>query len=228
MLVYNKAMLGKLFVVATPIGNLGDMSARAIDTLKSVNKIYAEDTRVARKLLSHFGIHCPLDSYHQHSGFAKVHAISEELSIGHDVALVTDAGTPGISDPGNELVAALYAINPQVEVIPVPGVSALTAALSVCGFDVSHFIFFGFAPKSKKSAFFEKSVVLDIPFVFYDSPLRIINTLQSLSETLGGDRNIFVGRELTKLHESRYRGPVDSVIDQIGEDTRGEFVVVVE
>lgn len=222
------AMRSKLFVVATPIGNLGDISSRALETLKAVDKIYAEDTRVARKLMAYFGIHCALDSYHQHSDFSKVHAISEELAAGHALALVTDAGTPGISDPGNELVAALYAINPQVEIIPIPGPSALTAALSVCGFGVQRFVFLGFAPKSKKSAFFEKAVKLEMPFVFYESPMRIINTLQSLSETLGGGRDIFVGRELTKLHESHYRGSVTSVIDQIGTDTRGEFVVVVE
>ncbi|RJR28493.1 16S rRNA (cytidine(1402)-2'-O)-methyltransferase [Candidatus Microgenomates bacterium] len=221
-------MSGKLFMVATPIGNLGDMSARAIETLKSVDKIYAEDTRVARKLLSHFNVRVPVDSYHDHSDFSKFHAISQELESGRSLALVTDAGTPGVSDPGNELVAALLAVNPKLEVSPIPGASSLTTALSVCGFNVVPFAFLGFAPKKDKKDFFENAGKLNMPFVFYDSPLRVVDTLLAFSEALGGQRNIYVGRELTKIHETHYRGAVSSVIAKINDNTRGEFVVVAD
>ncbi|KKS77251.1 MAG: Ribosomal RNA small subunit methyltransferase I [Candidatus Woesebacteria bacterium GW2011_GWB1_43_14] len=220
-------MLGKLYVVATPIGNLGDISERAIKTLKEVDLIYAEDTRVTNKLLDHFEIDNHALSYHQHSHDSKKDEILLRLLAGESIALVSDAGTPGISDPGNELIDYVISKS-ELEIIPVPGPSAGITALSVCGFDVNKYIFIGFMPKKKRLKLLKFLNDSRLTFVFYESPHRIIKTLKVIRENLG-ERRVFVARELTKMHETLYRGEIDKVIKDLQASTlKGEITVVVE
>lgn len=235
---------GVLYIVATPIGNLEDISKRAIETLSSVDLILAEDTRVAKKLLSRFGIEKPLESYHQHSGEAKLLQILNMLINGAKIALVSDAGTPGISDPGNELVDFIYEntvvhkhaavpANPNdeagVQIISIPGPSSVATALSVCGFDVSQHIFLGFWPKKKKNEYLKLIAEIEMSVVFFESPHRILKTLQFLADEIG-QRRVFVGRELTKMHETHYRGSFSDVVEELEleKHLKGEIVVVVE
>lgn len=222
-------MTGKLYIVATPIGNLGDISERAIQTLKDVDKIYAEDTRVTKKLLMHFKISTPIDSYHQHSSEEKKLKILNELINGKSIAQVSDAGTPSISDPGNELIDFIYANSNGIQVIPIPGPSALTAALSVCGFNVSKFVFIGFWPRKRAKKTIQMIQNTKLPLCFYESPTRIKKTLQTLSDAFGDDMRVFIGRELTKKFETHYRGSLKEVIQQIDNEKslKGEIVVVV-
>lgn len=222
-------MIGTLFSVATPIGNLGDISKRAIDTLNSSDLILAEDTRVTRKLLTRYEIKTRVKSYHQHSGENKKLEILKHLIDGKNIALVSDAGTPGISDPGNELIDYLLDKEPKIKVVPIVGPSAITAALSVCGFNASKFTFLGFFPKRKRSKVFsniqkEKKLV-----IFFESPKRLLKTLRELQDYIGEERRIFVGRELTKKFEETFRGSISDVIDEISKsDPRGEVVVAIE
>lgn len=219
-------MPGILYIVATPIGNLGDITLRALEILRSADTIFAEDTRVTSKLLMHYDIKKPISSYHQQSSENKKLEILQHLLSGKDIVLVTDAGTPGISDPGNELVSFISESSPSTKVVPLPGPSSLTAALSVCGFDVSNFLFVGFWPKKKAKKLIEKIKNLDAPVVFFESPYRIIKTL-SLLEKEFGKKQIFVARELTKLHETTYRGSIREVKDKMTKDTvKGEIVCV--
>lgn len=227
-------MFGRLFVVATPIGNLGDVTIRAIDTLQSVDAILCEDTRVTHKLLellksryptiiSHYP---PLVSYHHHSNETKKLEILKMLIDGKDLALVTDAGTPGISDPGNELISYLLEKEPMIQIVPIAGPSSLTAALSVCGLDVSQFIFVGFMPKKRRNNLFTLVKDIGLPCVFYESPHRIGKTLDDLLDFFG-DRQVVVCRELTKKFESLYRGNIREVMDRLEkDDSRGEIVVI--
>ncbi len=223
--------MATLFIVATPIGNLGDISTRAIETLKNVELILAEDTRVTKKLLDRFQIETSLESYHQHSGEEKMYRILNFLMSGKDVALVTDAGTPGVSDPGNELVDFISRnfSKPSIQIIPIPGPSAVTAALSVCGFDVSQYMFVGFWPKKKASKYIKMLKDLEMPLVFFESPHRIVKTLDKLAGQLG-ERQVFVGRELTKMFELHYRGSLAEVSAQLKaeKNLRGEIVVVIQ
>jgi 16S rRNA (cytidine1402-2'-O)-methyltransferase len=215
-------MFGKIYIVSTPIGNLGDITYRAIETLKSVDLIACEDTRHTLGLLNHFELKKPLISYHQHSKISKIEQIITEVENGKDVAVVTDAGTPGISDPGEKLIQA--AIEAGIEVIPIPGVSAAITALSVSGLDTDEFVFIGFLPHKKgrqtklKEIAGEKRTV-----VLYESPYRIKKLLNELLE-FAGDRQVAVGRELTKKFEEIYRGKISEVLPKIKE--KGEFVVV--
>lgn len=220
--------MGTLYIVATPIGNLDDVTKRAIDTLKSVELVLAEDTRVVQKLLSHFEIKKEVESYHQHTVEDKKLFILKQLMDGKDIALVSDAGTPGISDPGNELIDFLYE-NIALKVIPIPGASAVSTALSVCGFDVSKHLFLGFWPKKKTKKTIDLIKLANVPFVYFDSPHRIIKNLAKLAEELG-NRRVFIGRELTKMHETHYRGNIEDIIKDLqGEKhLKGEVVVVVE
>jgi len=222
--------MGTLYVVATPIGNLDDMSKRALDTLQRVDLILAEDTRVALKLLSHFEIKTKLETYHQHSSEEKKLEILNMLLNGQDIALVTDAGTPGVSDPGNELVDFIVQNSEDIKIVPIPGPSAVTTALSVCGFDVSEHLFLGFWPKKKVSKLLDIISDTKLPFAYFDSPHRVIKNLEKIALELGSEKRVFIGRELTKLHETHYRGTIEKVIDELKAEKflKGEIVVVVE
>lgn len=225
-------MSGKLYIVATPIGNLGDITLRAIETLKAVDIILCEDTRVTKNLLNHYQINKPLTSYHQHTDEKKVKEIAKLLEEGKNLALVTDAGTPGISDPGNMLIRSVIlsaAKDPSlgIEVVPIPGPSAVVAALSISGFPTDKFIFMGFPPhKNKRQKFFKEVSAAEYTTVFYESGHRIKKCLQELKENLDAGRGLVVCRELTKKFETIYRGTIDQILEQM-QDERGEFVVVV-
>lgn len=220
---------GSLYIVSTPIGNLKDISFRALEVLKSVDLILAEDTRTTQKLLNRYQIKTPTLSYHQHSKLKKINYILELLQENRNLALVSDAGTPGISDPGNKLVQAIIT-TPTVGVViivPIPGPSAVTAAASISGFPLDKFLFLGFVPqKRKRKKFFEQVVDSKYPVIFYESPYRILKTLTELS--MINDRlSVVVCRELTKKFETIYRGTIDEVIEKIKRDkVKGEFVVV--
>lgn len=218
--------IGKLYIVATPIGNLGDITLRALETLKSVDFILCEDTRVTKNLLDHYQISKPTISYHQHTDEKKVKEIAKLLEEGKNLALVTDAGTPGISDPGNLLIKSLVK-HTEIEIIPIPGASAVISALSISGFPTDKFIFMGFPPhKNKRQKFFKEVEAAEHTVVFYESGHRIKKCLQELKEILSPEKQLMICRELTKKFETIYRG----TIAQIGEtmqDERGEFVVVI-
>jgi len=227
-------MRGKLYIVATPIGNLQDITLRAISILKEVDIVIAEDTRVTKKLMDFLSTnyHLPsakLISYHQRSGERKKLQILNYLFEGKNLALVTDAGTPGIADPGNELIDFLLEKNPNVKIIPVPGASAITTALSISGFNVNKFVFLGFLPKKKRKKLFSWLKEGKITFAFYESPKRLLKTLELLKGELGVDNRVFIARELTKIHESLYRGKIAAVIMQLSDKViKGEIVVIVE
>ena len=220
-----------LYVVATPIGNLSDLSPRAIDTLKNVALIAAEDTRVTMKLLSAYDIHTPLTSCHQHNESTKGAAIAERmLAENIDVAMTTDAGTPCISDPGEGLVSA--AIERGIEVIPVPGCCAAVAALSVSGFDTREFAFYGFLPREKKELR-EKllTIARQAPVAaVHESPFRVIELLESIANTLPGTR-VSASCDLTKLHEKTVRGTAEEVLAELRANPKaekGEYCLVLD
>jgi 16S rRNA (cytidine1402-2'-O)-methyltransferase len=216
---------GCLYIVATPIGNLEDITLRALRILKEVDVILCEDTRVTAKLLAHYNIQKPLAIYHQRSHVRKVEGIMERLRHGEHLALVSDAGTPGISDPGNELVAEVRRLLPDVAIIPIPGSSALTALASVAGIAMDKFLFLGFPPHKKgRKTFFQRVVSCDLPVIFYESKHRIFKALEGLE---GADIQVVVGRELTKQFETIYRGSVPEVLAKIKTDSSlGEFTVI--
>lgn len=221
---------GILYCVATPIGNLADMTERAKRILAEVDKIYAEDTRVTRGLLTHFGIQGTLASLHDYNEAGRVASIQTELEQGMQLALVSDAGTPLISDPGYKLVHALG--NAGCKIVPIPGASALIAALSVAGLPTDRFVFEGFLPAKAVSRRKWLESLVDEPrtLVFYESSHRIAEMLADVASTLGEERPVVVLRELTKLFESIYRGSAGELVAQLSTDTnmsRGEFVVVV-
>lgn len=222
-------MPGKLYIVATPIGNLSDMTARALETLRSVDCILCEDTRVTINLLNHFEIKTPTMSYHHHSDMSKMMEIRDMLESGKNMALVTDAGTPGVSDPGNILIEFLTSsdANSVIEVLPIPGVSALTAALSICGFPTDKMLFLGFPPhKNKRQQFFKRVGESEYTTVFFESNHRIKKALASLGEVLSPNRQVVVCRELTKKFETVYRGTI-SDIHALNISEKGEFVIVI-
>lgn len=222
-------MSGTLYIVATPIGNLEDMTLRAIRVLREVDLILAEDTRVTEKLLIHYDMDKDILSYHQHSNISRKSQIYSDIINGKNIALVSDAGTPGISDPGNELIDFLLSHDKTIKIVPIPGASAITTALSVSGFRADKFVFLGFLPKKKRKKLFEWIKDGKITFAFYESPFRILKTLAVLEEYFGSDRRIFIARELTKLHETLYRGSIKEVKEKLGEGKiKGEIVVVVE
>lgn len=219
-------MIGNLYIVATPIGNLEDITLRALRVLKESDLIIAEDTRVSGNLLRHFDIQRPVMSYHQHSGEGKKLEILNLILDGKNIALVTDAGTPGISDPGNELIDYLLSFQPQLKIIPIPGASALTTALSVSGFAANEFVFIGFMPKKKRIKLIKWLKEGKMTFVFYESPHRIVKTLNQVKDEFG-DAEVLIARELTKIHESLYRGKISDVIRNLSGKIKGEIVVVV-
>jgi 16S rRNA (cytidine1402-2'-O)-methyltransferase len=206
-----EAKTGKLYLVATPIGNLDDMTVRAIRTLQEVDIIAAEDTRQTRKLLTHFQIETRLISYHEHNKMASGPEIIRMLQEGKSIALVSDAGMPAISDPGQELVRDAAASS--IPVIPVPGANAGLSALIVSGLSTDRFVFRGFLPRDKKERREELERLRPYPetLIFYESPHRIMKTVQEMQEILG-ERNIVLGRELTKRYEEFIRGEMSGVL----------------
>lgn len=221
-------MVGKLYIVATPIGNLQDITLRALQVLKEVDIVVCEDTRVTKKLLSHYELNKKLLSYHHHSGPQTLLKIKELLSQGKSLAYVTDAGTPGISDPGNKLVEFIIKNLPTVEVVPIPGASALIAALSVSGFPTDKFCFKGFIPhKKSRKKFLEEIKESKLTNVFYESVHRVQKLLSEMVQIIP-EREIVLARELTKQYETIYRGRAAEVrMSVLDKEVKGEFVIVV-
>lgn len=222
-------MFGKLFVVSTPIGNLEDVTLRAVTVLKDCDVIACEDTRNTKKLLARYGIETPLTSYHEHNEVEESPKLLERLKDGKDVALVSDAGTPSVSDPGWRLVN--LSIENNIEVVPVPGPSAVLSALVVSGLPTDSFLFLGFFPRTagKKKELLKDVKRYPYTLVFYESARRLSRTLSLMLEILG-DRNICVAREMTKLYEEELRGSFSEVISVLSEreTLKGEVTVVVE
>jgi 16S rRNA (cytidine1402-2'-O)-methyltransferase len=218
-----------LYLISTPIGNLEDISARALRLLGEVNVIAAEDTRETRKILSHYGIKTPLHSYHEHSGPLATRALVEKMVEGNDVALVTDAGTPGISDPGVDLVQA--AIASGIAVVPIPGPSAVITALVASGIPPARFVFEGFLPRTKSSRVQKLKLLASEmrTVVFYEAPQRVGETLAEVSAIFGANRRACVARELTKKFEEFRRGSASELADLYSsEPPRGECTIIVE
>lgn len=218
--------IGKIYLVPTPIGNLKDITLRALEALENADEIAAEDTRQTLKLLNHFNIKKPLFSYHQHNEQGKSDQIINKLNEGKNIGLVTDAGTPGISDPGSVIVRKCIENNIKFEVLP--GATAITTALVYSGLDTTSFTFRGFIPRETKD---RKKLIEEIKdnketLIFYESPHRLIDTLDFLKSSLG-NREIAVCRELTKLHEDIFRGRLEDAYNWFVENRpRGEFVLV--
>lgn len=222
-------MAGKLYIVGTPIGNLGDMTFRAVETLKAVDFIAAEDTRVTRKLLTHFGISKPVVSYYEHNRIESGEKIVARIITGENCALVSDAGMPAISDPGSDLVK--LCADEGIEVLVIPGASAVVSAVAISGMPASRFCFEGFLSTSKKSRHEHLDGIRDEKriMVFYEAPHKLRRTLRDLAETLGGDRRIAICREITKLHEECIRTTLAGAESYYAEnEPRGEFVLVIE
>lgn len=217
--------MSTLYIVATPIGNLEDITLRALRVLGEVSLIAAEDTRTTRKLLSHYNIDTPSTSYHDHNRMSKLPAILEALAQG-DVALVSDAGTPAINDPGAELAAA--AEDAGHTVVPLPGPSALTAALSVAGLEIDQFLYLGFLPRRGGQRRTLLQSLIDEPraWIAFETPHRLMDTLNDIHAVLG-DRRVVVCRELTKLHEEVFRGTVTAALERFS-NPRGEFTLIVQ
>jgi len=219
---------GTLYLVATPIGNLADITHRALDVLNKVALIACEDTRHTRKLLQHYGIDTRTISYHEHNEQDRARQLVELLREGKDVAIVSDAGTPAISDPGFRLVRA--AIESEVTIVPVPGPSALISALTAAGLPTDEFYFAGFLPPRSNARRTKLSELKSIPatLIFYEAPHRLAETLKDAYETLG-ERKAVVARELTKLHEEIRRGRLSELaVHYSNEEPRGEFVLLID
>ena len=217
---------GRLYIVATPIGNLKDFTFRAIDTLKEVDFVFAEDTRNSIQLMKHYKIETKIDSYHEHNNVKKIPKIINLLNEGKNIALISDAGTPTISDPGYKLIRAC--IDEEINIIPIPGASAVTAALSASGLPSDSFFFLGFLPHKKgrkKKISFLKS--LDNTIIIFESPHRLLKTLKELHDELG-ERPVVVARELTKLYEEIIRGNFDSIIEYFeSKKVKVEIVIII-
>ena len=219
-------MTGKLFLVATPIGNLEDITFRAINILKEVDIIAAEDTRHTLKLLNHYEISKPLISYHRHNEEVKSDILINKLLEGNNIAIVTDAGTPGISDPGEEVVKE--AIKNNIEVIPIPGACALVNALIVSGLNTKEFLFLGFLPFNKKNRdnALNKIKKANSTVILYEAPHKLIKTLQDLLKNVG-DINCVLAKEITKIHEEFIRGNISNLLEQI-QEPKGEYVILLD
>lgn len=231
--------MATLYIVATPIGNLKDITLRALEVFKSVDAIFCEDTRVTRTLLTHYEIDKPLYAYHQHSDSKK---LIKQLEQGDSIAYVSDAGTPGIQDPGGRLIAdVLQSVElritnhelpkkSKINIVPIPGVSAVTALASVSGLPTDSFLFVGFIPKKKgRAKLLQEIADAQYTVICYESGHRIQKTLAELSDVLGASsRPIVIGRELTKKFETIYRGTISEVIDQLeASSQKGEFAVMI-
>jgi 16S rRNA (cytidine1402-2'-O)-methyltransferase len=221
--------MGTLFVVGTPIGNLGDLTARAAELLRTAQAVIAEDTRVTKKLLTHVGSGAPLISFHEYSDPRLLQPILRRLEAGETLVLVTDAGTPAISDPGAYLIQEILRELPQTIILPIPGPSAITAALSVSGFRAEPFTFFGFPPQKKgRQTFFRNLQQREETLVFFEAPHRIEKTMEALLVAIGPTRPVFVAREITKLHETHYRGTLAEVTEKVKKDSiKGEYVIII-
>jgi len=219
---------GTLYIIATPIGNLGDISSRAIEVLSKVDICASEDTRKSKILFDHYQIKTKLISYHKFSERKKLSYFIDQLNLGKDIALISDAGTPLISDPGHILVEQVLAEN--INIKPIPGASSVTSALSISGLPTENFIFFGFPPRKGKerSLFLERFNKEDITSVVFESGLRIKKFLGEIV-AVSPEREVFISREMTKVFETFYRGTVLDVLQEIEEDsygTKGEFVLI--
>ncbi|MCL4403799.1 16S rRNA (cytidine(1402)-2'-O)-methyltransferase [Patescibacteria group bacterium] len=218
-------MEGKLYIIATPIGNLGDITLRAVETLKSADLVLAEDTRVAGKLLAHLGAKKPIWRFDEYAAAASYEKILSLLEEGKNIAFVSDAGTPNVADPGAKLVAYLRDKAPEAGIVPIPGPSAIAAALSVSGVNADKFTFLGYPPQKKgRQTFFKELADVEIrPLVFYESPHRLAKTLEAL-----GDTDIIVAKELTKVHEEVWRGKASDTLKYFSKEKgKGEFVIIV-
>lgn len=223
--------LGELYIVATPIGNLQDITLRALEIFEKVDWVLAEDTRVVVKIFSRYNLKKSLKTFQEHSDERVYSWVKKELSFGKKIALVSDAGTPAICDPGGKLVAFVRENLPEIKIIPLPGASALTVVLSVAGIYTNQFTFLGYPPHKKgRKTFFEKIAQLEIqPVVFYESCHRFAKTLDSLEENLGVNQKIFVGREVTKMYEDFFSGRItDAKKYFVDKKLKGEFVIVVK
>ncbi len=219
--------MGTLYIVATPIGNLKDITFRTLETLKSADLIVAEDTRQTKKLLDHYQIQKPLESYHQHSHEDKIDYLISQLNQGKTLALVTDGGTPGIADPGNLFVERVLEKSPDVKIIPIPGPSALTTLASVSGINMDEFYFVGFLPHKKgRKKKLENLKNITVPIIIYESPYRIYKLLREINDYLG-NKEIIIGRELTKKFEEIIRGKVSEILAKQFKN-KGEFVLIIK
>lgn len=219
---------GTLYLVPTPIGNLNDMTARALDILKQADILAAEDTRQTMKLCSHFDIHTPLVSYHEHNKQSSGRKLLQALSDGKNVALVTDAGTPAVSDPGYDLVVGC--IEQQTPVVPLPGANAAVTGLIASGLATDHFLFYGFLPRAKKDKRSALESLSRFPFtlIFYESPFRVKETLQTMAKIFG-DRRMALSRELTKRFECFIRGTISEVSEYLERGAiKGECCLIIE
>jgi len=218
-------MCGKLYVVATPIGNLGDITLRAIEILKMVDFIIAEDTRHTLKLLNHLGITKQLISYYKQNENMRAEKIIDRIEAGENVALVSDAGTPGISDPGEVIIK--QAIMHNIIVVPIPGACASINALICSGLNCSHFYFEGFLPVNRKERIerLEQIKYINSSVIFYEAPHKLKKTLEDIRESLG-NRNIVLAKEITKIHEQYIRGNIEKVLSELPEEIKGEYVIV--
>lgn len=222
-------MPGTLYIVATPLGNLGDLSTRAAEVLRSVAVVAAEDTRRTRGLLSHLGASPRLLSYHAHSEDGRLETLLEILDAGRDVALVSDAGTPVVSDPGVDLVAA--AREAGATIVPIPGPSAVAAALSAAGLRGDRYLFLGFIPRKggERARLLSRAATEEWSVVLFEAPPRLVDLLQDLGTVAGADRRAVVARELTKLHEELRAGTLEELAGYYSEHPpRGELTIVVE
>ena len=219
-------MTGKLYLVATPIGNLKDITYRAINILKEVDIIAAEDTRHTLKLLNHYEISKPLISYHRHNEEVKTDILIDKLIEGKNIAVVSDAGTPGISDPGEEVVRE--AIKKNIEIVPIPGACALVNALIASGLNTKEFLFLGFLPLNKKNRdnALNKIKKAKSTVILYEAPHKLIKTLQDLLKNVG-DINCVLAREITKIHEEFIRGNISNLLEQI-QEPKGEHVILLD
>ncbi len=219
--------MSKLYIVGTPIGNLKDITLRAIDTLRECDIIACEDTRKAKILLSHFNINKKLISYHKDNEERSAQAILKYLVEGNNIALISEAGTPNLSDPGYDIIQLAY--KNDIEVVPIPGVSALTAAVSVANLPVDRFFFLGFLPmkQGKRKKILEKYKDIDAALVLYESPYKLLKTLNLIKE-IYGNKQLFIARELTKIYEEKLTLTSDEAIKYFSEKkVRGEFVIIV-
>lgn len=223
----SKTSAGKLIIIPTPIGNLSDITLRALEYLKKVDIVFAEDTRQTSKLFKHYQIQTPLRSYHQYNEHHVKNQIIERILNGEQVGLVSDAGTPGISDPGFLIVRECVQKNIEVECLPGP--TALVPAIVQSGFSCERFVFEGFLPHKKgRKTRLSKIANHDMTTVLYESPHRIIKTLQELGEVLGNDRQVCICKEISKVHETTIRGTIEEVINLLGnKPIKGEIVLII-
>ncbi|MFA6307775.1 MAG: 16S rRNA (cytidine(1402)-2'-O)-methyltransferase [Patescibacteria group bacterium] len=217
-----------LYIVATPIGNLEDITLRALEVLKNVDIVLAEDTRVSKKLFSHYKINTQLISWHQHSSDKDFDKLAKYFASNKNVALITDAGSPGISDPGGKLIELVLTNFPDIEIVAVPGASALTAMISIAGIAMDKFLFLGFLPHKKgRQTLMTEIKASKRPVIFFESVHRVLKTLDQLADC---NKQLIIGRELTKKFETVYRGTAKEILAKLNNDKnqqKGEFVIIV-